>query len=127
MRCSGCGDCCGPVPCTHEEWLVISNWCAEKGVMPAALVPGQLKCPFMRQGDKAECLVYEVRPLLCRLFGHVEGMVCPRKRQAPMDEATAKAIMAEYVKRRGKTIAQWFADDLYALEAGDLGGKEPQR
>jgi Fe-S-cluster containining protein len=33
-------------------------------------------CPFLDL-DSGLCLVYEARPLICRLFGHVEWLPCP--------------------------------------------------
>lgn len=66
----GCHDCCGPVPASH--------W--EKNQLPAVPVAkrlaalAHLDCPHL--GPQG-CMVYDQRPLLCRLFGTVESLPCP--------------------------------------------------
>jgi len=55
----------------------------ERGILeawPKILTPEDadkflgLMCPF--KGETG-CAIYERRPLICRLFGHIERMVCP--------------------------------------------------
>lgn len=73
MRCdSGCGECCGVAPATETEFRKVEEYVRQNGV--EALDQG-VTCPFYQGG---KCAVYPVRPLACRLFGHSEGMVCPR-------------------------------------------------
>jgi Fe-S-cluster containining protein len=73
MRCdTGCGECCGPVPVTAAELNRVRVHAAAKGVTPKKQ---GIACPFYQEG---QCAVHEVRPLLCRTFGHVPRMTCPR-------------------------------------------------
>lgn len=52
-------------------------------------------CPF-RDTERKRCAIYPVRPLICRLFGHVEWLPCPA------------GIISE-VHPRGWQIMQWYA------------------
>jgi len=73
MRCDdGCGDCCGPVPATAAEFQRVLAYIRERDIKPK---DQGITCPLYLDG---KCSVYPVRPLICRAFGHVEGMVCSR-------------------------------------------------
>ncbi len=76
MRCDdGCGDCCGIVPATDDEFRKIQRFIAENGIEPAASLDGT--CPLYQGG---RCTIYEARPLICKLFGHAADpmMTCVR-------------------------------------------------
>lgn len=76
MRCdAGCGDCCGVVPATEDEFRSIRRFIEQKEIVPAASLDGT--CPLYQNGG---CSIYPVRPLICRLFGHAADpmMTCTR-------------------------------------------------
>jgi Fe-S-cluster containining protein len=78
----GCGDCCGLVPWSREEWARVADR-APAGVTLEAydadtVIPmrgASTTCPFFSGG----CTVYEDRPFMCRLFGTVRDarLTCP--------------------------------------------------
>lgn len=73
MRCDdGCGRCCGMVPVTAAEYARVIAYAREHGIEP--VIQG-ITCPFWQGG---KCSVYEVRPLVCKLMGHVPELTCPR-------------------------------------------------
>ena len=73
MQCdTNCGACCGVVPCTEGEYTAVAEYAASHGLEP---VRQGMTCPWYQGGS---CAVHEVRPAICRLFGHVEDMECPR-------------------------------------------------
>jgi len=73
MRCDdGCGDCCGPAPATEAEFKRVVAYITEHKIVPK---DQGITCPLYLDG---KCSVYNVRPLACRAFGHVEGMDCSR-------------------------------------------------
>jgi Fe-S-cluster containining protein len=73
MKCdTGCGECCGIAPTTDSEFRRIEAFVQERGVV---VVDQGITCPFYQGG---RCVIYQVRPLSCRLFGHSEKMACPR-------------------------------------------------
>jgi len=70
IDCKGlCHNACGAITMSSEEWRRL-----RKAFGPLKLVrPG--RCPVLR--DDNLCSAYKVRPLICRLYGVVEGMKCP--------------------------------------------------
>jgi uncharacterized protein len=80
----GCSDCCGPV--MWNRWEI-----EQLDFVKDVLSP---KCPY---SSPSGCEVYAHRPVVCRLFGAVEGMECPHgKRPAKRlsREDTKKLIEA---------------------------------
>ena len=79
----GCHDCCGIVPFSASEMAAaqkirpLEQWEAfQKGSwVPRAALEG-FRCPFISGGG---CAIYEVRPMVCRLFGAVDDklLTCP--------------------------------------------------
>jgi Fe-S-cluster containining protein len=73
MRCDdGCGDCCGPAPASKAELDRVVAYVREHKIVPK---DQGLTCPLYLGG---KCSVYSVRPLICRAFGHVDGLDCSR-------------------------------------------------
>lgn len=73
MRCDdGSGECCGPAPATQAELDRVVEYVIKNKLTPK---DQGLTCPLYLNG---RCSVYEVRPLVCRAFGHVDGMNCAR-------------------------------------------------
>ncbi len=73
MRCDdGCGECCGPAPATRAELDRVVAYIREHGITPK---DQGITCPLYLDG---KCSVYAVRPLICRAFGHVDGLDCSR-------------------------------------------------
>lgn len=73
MKCdTDCGGCCGVVLCKEGEFQKVTEYAAEKGLTP---IKQGLTCPWYQEGT---CAVYPVRPGICRLFGHTEGLECKR-------------------------------------------------
>jgi Fe-S-cluster containining protein len=72
----------------------------------------------MRAG---RCMVYPVRPLICRLMGHVEWMPCPIQKVAKI-AATADALqlMQAYAQQDRRTFEAWERQDkLPTMPKGD--------
>lgn len=79
-NCKGlCHETCGPIPMTRFEHDRIT---ARVGYRPPPmLATGEgdgddaLRCTLLTPDNR--CSVYDVRPLVCRLWGADEGMPCP--------------------------------------------------
>lgn len=83
-NCKNCGKCCGIVPATTPEVNAIRNYIAVNGINPIERVDKTI-CPF-RDGENKKCLIYPVRPTICRLFGVAKGcMKCPNGNSAEID------------------------------------------
>lgn len=89
-----CGDCCGIVPVSTLEWLAVAAYARNHGI--TAREQG-LSCPFLHDG---RCAVHPVRPVLCRAFGHVRGMTCPKGHQRPVPEAAVHAAVVSEPRNR---------------------------
>jgi hypothetical protein len=100
-----CIDCCGEVPCCDSEWVNILKYIETKGIVP--FPPGEGKiCPFAHPVDG--CMVYPVRPLICRLFGSCEesGMKCPHgfKPDQPLTEIETMQLVNIYIMYHVKEV-----------------------
>ncbi len=90
----GCSDCCGPV--TWNRWE-IEQLEVVKDVLAS-------KCPYCAPSG---CEAYAHRPVVCRLFGAVEGMECPHGKSPRM------RLSRERTKRL--TAAYWDLPDFKVL------------
>jgi hypothetical protein len=84
------------------EWAAVRAWASENGVSPVRPIieDGDPRCGFL--GDDGRCRIYQVRPLICRLYGagprEIGGLRCPRAAGAPaMDVRDHDAMLKEYV------------------------------
>ena len=73
FNCDSCGGCCGPVPIDDKEYKEIKEYCIKNKVKPILYL--DYTCPFRDEKAK-KCMIYEVRPMICKLFGVAEGMTC---------------------------------------------------
>lgn len=75
-NCANCGECCGPVPATEKEIREIAEFMVKNPYVKPIYHKDFLVCPF-RSEERKKCLIYPVRPVVCRLFGNVEFLKCP--------------------------------------------------
>lgn len=69
--CSGaCADACGPIAMTEGEWKRIIR---KVGHVPKPT--RHMVCPML--SPTGSCMVYTVRPYICRIWGSVEELRCP--------------------------------------------------
>lgn len=72
LECKGlCEHSCGPIAMTTLEARRIET----KIGRPIGAVDAELRCPLLT--DDGRCSVYELRPLICRMWGASVGMECP--------------------------------------------------
>jgi Fe-S-cluster containining protein len=66
-------------------------------------------CEF-RDVERGRCLIYPARPLICRLFGHVEWLPCPI---AKVEHVVPGAVplMQAYAAEPRHTFAEWAASE----------------
>lgn len=88
-KCSKCGECCSNfLPICQEELNIIQKYVIDNNIKPQTqimVMQNRLACPYY---DGKKCLIYEVRPLICREF------YCNRK----MDmEVASKFQEKEYI------------------------------
>lgn len=99
-RCTQCGECCtNRLPISDKDIAAIRKYIRMHHIRPVNHVPAvlagptlDLVCPFLdhtRQDRK--CLIYPVRPLICRLF------TC----RTYVDKAAFRDMLAEIQKDPG--------------------------
>ena len=68
-KCSKCGECCTSLlPICQEELNTIQKYVIENKIRPQThmlVMQNRLCCPYH---DGKKCLIYEVRPLICKEF-----------------------------------------------------------
>jgi len=77
LDCKGlCQECCGPILMSRIEWLRLQ----ERTGMPLEKFQNEAAadyiCPFLDR-TKGVCSVYDIRPLVCRLWGSTPKASCP--------------------------------------------------
>lgn len=80
-NCKNCGECCGLIPATMAEVFEIKKFLKENKKLRGKIrnkKTALLDCPFRNEEEK-KCDIYEVRPMICRLFGVIKSdfMKCP--------------------------------------------------
>lgn len=74
-NCKGlCQECCGPVMMTRLEWDRITARMG-KVMRPTPEQEAKLACPML--ADDGKCSVYDIRPVVCRIWGVTPDMPCP--------------------------------------------------
>lgn len=82
--CKHCGQCCGPVPFDAQFFADNNDKMRREPVevIPEAF-PGMVLvltedgyCVFLT--DNKRCAIYDERPMVCRLYGTVPEMRCPK-------------------------------------------------
>lgn len=73
-KCSGCGSCCSRfLPVSGKEVKAIRRYVRKKKIQeqrhlyPTASPQDDWTCPFRSEAER-KCLIYEVRPAICRDF-----------------------------------------------------------
>lgn len=120
MQCdTGCGKCCGPVPCLESEYQRVEQYVERNGIIP---VRQGTTCPFYQNG---QCVVYAVRPFTCRAFGHFANpmMTCCRGYNTDVDRKEQKelerAYMALAVNQRTRMLHEILPDGMSLLKSID--------
>ena len=126
--CTACAlRCASDVPASRAEWEALQNYIASQDT------PTQARISAVQQQDKAVdlgdevsvemcrywdtqnslCAVYPVRPLACRLLGHVEWMPCPiEKVPHVLPLVQSLELMRSYAQFERKTFAEWEAESV---------------
>ena len=93
-KCSKCGECCtNLLPVSQKEVDIIQRYVIEHKIRPQThmlVMQNRLSCPYY---DGKKCLIYEVRPLICKEF------YCYKK---PTTEMGKKFLNDKYI-----TVDMW--------------------
>jgi Fe-S-cluster containining protein len=116
--CNGC-DLCGlrctdGVPMTHAEYEAIVQYLGAQGIDAESVAPDAdsnpdwgASCRF-RDERRGRCRIYPVRPLICRLMGHVWWLPCPvEKVPQEVPVALVSAALEEYCHAERHPFGTW--------------------
>lgn len=103
VDCKGlCSESCGPIDMSDGERERIAAAGVRipppKELLDTIIDRGTSDCPALVDG---RCSVYEVRPLICRLWGAVESMPCPHGCEATpglLMDAGAQSLIRRSLK-----------------------------
>lgn len=99
MRCdSGCTECCGPATVSESEFAAIQHYIKTHQIKP---VRQGITCPLYIDG---RCSVYEVRPYICRMFGHSYLMDCPRGYNVNLPRRQEHDLLQTYIDEQNPQI-----------------------
>ena len=124
--CTACAlRCASDVPASRAEWETLQNYLATQDeVAQARIAAIEAQDKTVDLGDDVSvqmcrywdtenslCAVYPVRPLACRLLGHVEWMPCPiEKVPHTLPISQSLELMHAYAKFERRTFAEWTAE-----------------
>ena len=113
MQCDpGCDQCCGPALCTESEYQTIVAYVAEHSITP---IEQGVMCPMFQGG---RCAIYPVRPMICRVFGHLERLHCPRGYNRNIPSSRERKIFDGYKPTR--CVHELLGDKVRTLPDGIL-------
>lgn len=76
MQCdSDCGECCTAFFVPEADYQKLRRFVRERGITARVSSDDPYRCPFYAEGN---CAVYEARPEVCRVMGHVPELSCAR-------------------------------------------------
>jgi len=88
MQCDDdCGDCCGPLFVPEADYQRIRRIVRERKIVTET---DPYRCPFYQKG---KCAIYDERPGVCRAFGHVETLSCPRGYNVNVEPGPVRAAL----------------------------------
>ncbi|MZQ96698.1 MAG: hypothetical protein GT601_03380 [Acidaminobacter sp.] len=116
-RCRGCTACCAESVSTFfVEWLRIRDFLEASGRWSEALNRAEdyarfelarpMKCPMLEADGR--CMIYEVRPLTCRIFGHLKAADYGRNLKAVLkaNQRAAEEIFKHYGVRLPAAVVE---------------------
>lgn len=123
LGCTGCYDCAGR--CIAELRIVRSEYEAIREYLGGPIFTPTIRdarqmaarCEFA-DPDGLKCLIYPVRPLICRLFGVVEWLPCPRGRMDVL-EPDGPRIMEQYRRFERRSFREWMRQEEVAKYHGN--------
>ena len=79
--------------------------------LPLRKVDLDLVCPYLT--DKGRCSIYDLRPLICRMFGTVEGMPCPHGCKAALLTDKQSAVLFKQLLDEDRVVRSTLPKGIY--------------
>jgi ferredoxin len=125
--CNGCDECGARctvgVPMLRPEFEAIREYLAgPEGAEALRVEQADKQAPYpgvddvfytacrFRDLERGRCSIYPVRPLVCRLFGHVEWLPCPIEK-IPAPVPGGREAMLRYGDAEQRTYEEWLEQE----------------
>jgi Fe-S-cluster containining protein len=101
FQCQHCHKCCGPIIWFAPEEILIRNYLQKQKLKRIVWSKGEfeknhMKCPYLKND---RCLIYSVRPIVCRLQGNIPELRCMSTYNCDlMSQKHLKYIKEEFFK-----------------------------
>jgi len=101
IKCEHCHQCCGPIVWFEPEEILIRNYMYKNKIKNVLWTieefkQNNMKCPYLIND---RCLIYPVRPIVCRLQGNITELKCKlSKNDKLISEQEIKTIRKEFIK-----------------------------
>jgi Fe-S-cluster containining protein len=78
--CQHCNSCCGPIIWFKPEEMMIRDYLEHHNMDYVVwsideFKKNNMRCPYLKN---SRCLIYAVRPLVCRLQGNIQDLPCKK-------------------------------------------------
>ena len=95
--CKHCHKCCGPIIWFKTEDILINDYLKKHNIENVKWTTdefqkNEMKCPFLKND---RCVIYHVRPLVCRLQGNIADLPCLFNKNRYISEESIKKIKKE--------------------------------
>ncbi len=109
-NCTKCGSCCGPIRWSVVEDIFIKEYMKTHNIKykmwsVEQFIENDLICPYYDKLQKL-CMIYKVRPLVCRLQGLVEELPCLKTTNKKMPRQLVDQIQ-RCMSNLQKEVLKW--------------------
>jgi len=103
--CKNCHNCCGPIIWFKPEEILIREYMKKNNIEYVVWSTDEfnknnMRCPYIKN-DK--CVIYPVRPIVCRLQGVVSELPCSSSNKKYLSKEEHKKIKDEFNKLLDET------------------------
>lgn len=110
--CLHCHSCCGPIVWFKPEEIIIREYLEQNNLDYIVwsideFKSNKMRCPYLKND---RCLIYPVRPIVCRLQGNVEDLPCLKLKT---DKFLSKKIVDEIKTEFNQLVSQMNAKDAF--------------
>ena len=103
FQCRHCHECDGPIIWFEPEEILIREYLTEHNLeyivwSTEEFTQHNMRCPYLQH---ERCVIYPVRPIVCRLQGTIPELPCPLNKTTPLSQEKW-----DHIKREFDTLVQ---------------------
>ena len=92
--CKHCHNCCGPIIWFKTEDILMNDYMKKHNIenvkwTAEEFQKNDMKCPFLKND---RCIIYQVRPIVCRLQSNIPNLPCIFNKNGYISEESIKKI-----------------------------------